>query len=321
MRLRRVFGALNALISITQNPVLIQDQIVLVNNIINSSEISKDIPNNQYSRKDHYKGWVSRKDNVTKNLEEVEYEGYLFSYIIQFMYILKDNGWVHKSHKNKHWWNQTLAFIEKNIWEKWYDRSKRIYHKPYREFLRVRTHMGARWAAFAIYLHVITSNPDIKKHTETLVKQYNLLLKRNLKVVGDRYVWHSTYDNVAGTDAGGSSKNNVQDVSHGNHVISYIVAAYELGNPDWNLDDIHKLCNTLKYIYDKSSNSFADNVDGSSGNGRGNFVEDGWIKLGRYNDKVQDIFERFQKSHTCKRYNPGLEYLANLYKNKIADKK
>jgi hypothetical protein len=320
MKLRRSLGTLNAFISVSHDSYSIKQEKTLIDNVIHSAEVSKDIPNNHYSRKDHYKGWVSRANNATKNLEEVEYEGYLFSYVAQFLYLLKENGWIRKSQKNRHWWKKTLAFVEKNEWKKWYSRSKRIYHKPYREFLRVRTHMGARWATFAIYINAITNNPNIKKHTKTLIKQYNRLLKRNLKTKGNRYVWHSTYDNVSGTDAGRSSKNNVQDLSHGNHVVTYIVAAYELGNPDWNLNEIHKLCNTLKYVYNHRSNSFADNVDGSSGNGRGNFVEDGWVKLARYSDKVKAIFKRFKKSRNYSRYNPGPEYDANLHRAEVKSK-
>ncbi len=320
MRLRRAFGTLNAIVSTSQDSYSIKQQKILIDNVIHSAKVSKKIPHNRYRFKDKYKGWVSRKNNGTKNIEVPLYESYSFFYITQFLYYLKEDGWVHKSPKNKRWWKKTLAFVEKNEWKKWYTRSYKIHHKHYRIFLRSRTHMGSHWAGVAMYLHVLTNNPKIKKHTKTLVKQYDRLLKRNLKTKGDRYVWHSTYDNVRGTDAKGIHANHIQDVSHGNQVVSYIVAAYELGNPDWTRDNIHKLCNTLKYIYNKRSNSFADNVDGSSGSPRGNFVEDGWVKLARYSDKVKAIFKRFKKSRNYSRYNPGPEYDANLHRAEVKSK-
>jgi hypothetical protein len=323
MSLRRTFGALNAVISFTQNPDLIKEQIKLIDNLIHTAEVSKDVPNNKYRFKDDFKGWVSKQNNVTKNIEVPLYESYSFFYITQFLYLVKKDGWVHKSQKNRHWWEKTLAFVEKNEWEKWYKRSYKIHHKHYRIFLRSRTHMGSHWAGIAMYLNALTNNPNIKKQTKSLVSQYDLLLKRNLRTVGDRYVWNSTYDNVKGTDAKKIQANHIQDVSHGNQVVSYIVAAYEFGNPDWTLDDIHKLCNTLKYIYNNSTNRFADLVNGSSSTSRpgwGNFVADGWIKLARYDDKVRAIFEKFEKTDICKKYNHGLEFKANLFKDEVTAK-
>src|SRR5699024_10688593 len=130
------------------------------------------------------------------------------------------------------------------------------------------THMGSHWAGVAMYLKSMTSNPKIKKQCKEVQEEYDLLLKRNLNPnpkYPSAYIWNSTYDNTTGTDATESKPSRIQDVSHGNHVVSYIVAAYEMGDENWNLADIHKLCNTLKYvIYDEKNNRFMDNVDGTS---------------------------------------------------------
>ena len=112
--------------------------------------------------------------------------------------------------------------------------------------------MGSHWAGLAMYLNTLTSNKQIQSQTAILIQQYDTLLKRNLNKSQDGYIWNSTYDNVEGTFAADTHKNIIQDVSHGNHVVSYIVAAYEFGNNNWTLADIHKLCYTLKeYVYDR----------------------------------------------------------------------
>jgi hypothetical protein len=102
---------------------------------------------------------------------------------------------------------------------------------------------------------------------------------------------------MEGTFAVSSPKNIIQDVSHGNHVVSYIIAAYEFGNKNWTLADIHKLSYTLKkFMYDRQNNMFHDNVDVSSDENRpgwGNFVADGWVKLAAYDEAVKDIFQMF----------------------------
>lgn len=335
MSLRKELGALNAMIVKTQDSTLINEQILLINNLMDQAKQSDQIKKNRYKYKDNYKGWIvtnSNKRNQSTRYKEVPlFESYSFFYIAQFLYILKQNGWVEKSLKNKSWWNKTLNFIENNEWEKWYSRSIRPKGNHYWYFLRGRTHMGSHWAGIAMYLQKLTRDSRVYRQAKKLQQDYDKLLRRNLKPNPDHpsaYIWHSTYDDVEGTGASEADKAIIQDVSHGNHVVSYIVAAYEMGDGNWTRDDVSKLANTVKkVIYNSETNTFYDDVDGTASRSRpgwGNFVGDGWVKLTKYDKKVYKIFKKFATQEHCyngryvpgnyllRKYNQKLQYLANF---------
>lgn len=320
MALRRDFGFINEMLYAGERSV-IEQGITLIDSVIKSSKQSSHIRNNKTFR-DQYKGWITLFNNSEKNKEVPLYESYSFFYITQFLYILQDIGWVSESQKNKIWWDQTLNFVEENIWHKWLERSMSTKRKKYWYFLRQRTHMGSHWAGIAMYLGALTKNQEIKNQTKEVQRQYDLLLKRNLRTVNNAYIWHSTYDNVLGTDASTQRKSIIQDVSHGNHVVAYIVAAYEFGNKNWTKTDIDKLCNTLiHYMYNNKTNRFSDNVDGTSDGRRpgwGNFVADGWVKLLVYDDRVRKIFDTFETPGILNKYSQEMQFKSVRLKNQIS---
>lgn len=320
MALRRDFGFINEMLYAGEQSV-IEQGIILIDNVIRSSEQSSHIRNNKTFR-DQYKGWITLFNNSEKNKEVPLYESYSFFYITQFLYILQDIGWVSESQKNKIWWEQTLSFVEENVWNKWLERSISTKGKNYWYFLRQRTHMGSHWAGIAMYLGALTKNQEIKNQTKEVQRQYDLLLKRNLRTVNNAYIWHSTYDDVSGTDASTQRKAIIQDVSHGNHVVAYIVAAYEFGNENWTKTDIGKLSNTLvHYMYNKKTNRFSDNVDGTSDGRRpgwGNFVADGWVKLLVYDGRVQKIFDTFESPEILSKYYQEMQFKSVKVKNQIS---
>ncbi len=319
MKLRGAIGALNVVIKDKKEPFFINLQQDLIDNIINSSEKSSSIKNN-LSYNDNYQGWVSLKRNGTFNNEVILYESYSFLYITEFLYYLKDSMWILKSKKNEKWYLETLSFIEKNIWSKWRERGLKTYGKDLSIFLRGRTHMGSHWAGIAFYLSKLSTNPTIKKQCKNLVNEYDILLKRNLRPNPQKptaYIWNSTYDNVKGTQAIKTEPSIIQDVSHANHVITYLVIAHELGSSNWDRTEVNKLCNTFKYIiYDNRNKSFSDNVDGSQDSKRpnwGNFLGDGWVKLVKYDSKILKIInDAIINNSTFKKYNSGIQLKANL---------
>lgn len=327
MNLRAYLGANNALISASPDLEIIEYQRILIENIIKTASISKNIPNNHSPFKDKYRGWISLIKNNTYNKEVILYEGYSFFYITQFLFFLQENHWVNLSSENAKWWHETLSFLEQNIWTKWLTRSRAINKNNYRYFLRGRIHIASHWAGIAMYLKSMTTDSLIKRDCDKLQQEYDLLLKRNLKpnpLYPSASCWNATYDNTEGTDAVKIDPCVMQDVSHGNHVVSYIIAAYEMGDTNWGREDIDKLCNTVKFVlYNKDNKTFSDNVNGSpdaSRPGWGNFVADGWVKLADYDTEVRAIFKNFEADgEMLKRYNQELQFKANLHKKEITD--
>lgn len=323
MELRSYLGALNSLIKKTQNESYVAMQIELVDNLIATAQVTENISENTYSKKDEYLGWIVTKANARNKSTEFKevplFESYSFFYIAEFLYVLQENDWINKSMQNRIWWEEKLHFVEKHIWTKWRERSKKVYGKYNTYFLRSRTHMGSHWAGIAMYLNKMTKNHNIFLQTEELVRSYDLLLKRNLHLINGSYVWNSTYDNVDGTDAISNKISIIQDGSHGNHVISYIVAAYELSNPNWTEKDLKRFANTLtKKMFNSKINSFADKVDGTADLDRpgwGNNVGDGWAKLTEYDKKASKTLLRFSKDETViKKHGQELQFKANFRK-------
>src|SRR5690606_11003320 len=222
MSLRNTVAAFNIILDKEYNRDVIEEYKLIVDNIINTAQVSKEIQNNRYRFKDTYMGWITLKENSSSHIEVPLYESYIFLRITHFLYQLKNMGWVEESKENQAWWNKTLSFVEENVWNKWVSRSFKKYNS-YRYLLRSRTHMGSHWAGIAMYLNNITSNLKIKEETKKIVEQYDLLLKRNLKISGETYIWNSTYDDVEGTDAYKDTTKRMQDVSHANHVVLYII--------------------------------------------------------------------------------------------------
>lgn len=318
MTLRIFIGGLNIIVENTDDESFIQYYRSVIDDLLNTAQVSSQIEGDKnYS--DNYKGWISRSVNYSYMNEVPLYESYIFPYITRFLYYLKQKGWNNYNEENKQWYNNTLAFIETNIWTKWRDRSGKSL--PERYFLRSRTHMGSHWAGVALYLKRITDNDTIKTQCTQLINHYDWLLKQNLKLNPDEnsaYVWNWTYDNVGSTDAipgSASSSVEVQDVQHGNHVLSYITSAYKLGNPSWTDTDMQRLSNTFKkVIYNSDDHTLANRVDGTLKNGssgRGYYVADGWAKLANFDPEIAEIIQdSVSPEHKLRDYNRGLQLKA-----------
>ena len=181
--------------------------------------------------------------------------------------------------------------------------------------------MASHWAYIGLVLKEITNNPVIKSQCKDVVNMFDLLLKRNLRAdpnFPEAFIWNSNWDNVDGTQAQTSPPPSIQDVSHGNHVIAYIAISKRLNNPNWTNADIMGFCNTIKrIIYNKSSMTFTDNVDGSLSSDRpgwGNSQADGWLKLSLFDQQTLNLYLDFalQREDLLIKYGQELEYYAGL---------
>jgi hypothetical protein len=181
--------------------------------------------------------------------------------------------------------------------------------------------MASHWAFIGLILKEITDKPEIKTQCQDVITMYDLLLKRNLKPhpnFPDAYTWNSTWDNVDGTQAESPPSPAVQDVSHGNHVLAYIALSKRLNNPNWTNENIMGFCNSIKQVlYNKTTMSFYDNVDGSVSElrpGQGNSQADGWLKMGLFDQQTLNIYLNFalQREDLLIKYGQELQYYASL---------
>ncbi len=237
-------------------------------------------------------------------------EGYFFRYIGEFLDILS---------KNKLYTNYQPA-IESGLkysFDKWKARSFSQYG-DYSLLFHQRLHTGANWAVVALYL--MKYDESDKSSYATFVNQFDQQLKKALvlnKSTGSilYYTWNSTYPD-AFCKALQKIKNYkpvVQDVSHGNHVVLYLIKAKELGNANWADFNFSYLCNTLKLKILKG-NSIADNVDGTtdpSVQNTGWKISDGWMKLIYFDTSLYPLVEKNLSNYSNKISNSSLELQFN----------
>ncbi|MDG2433288.1 hypothetical protein [Flavobacterium sp.] len=238
------------------------------------------------------------------NKEFMLYEGYLFRYLAEFLFIVKKHNISNKGHL------LTADFINLNF-IKWKEESFSIYNDN-SFFINSRIHIGALWATTALYLSELTLKND---YYISFYNEFNDLLKTNIKVQKGSitkpscYVWHSTYDNLTKSKIALERKISkkdrspiIQDVTHGNHVIQFIIASYKLKRGNWSKKNLLLFTNTLKFnIWNGADHSFTDNVDGSSFDvksklrGSGWKQTDGWMKLMEYDHDLYSIYLSFYK--------------------------
>ncbi|MDM1521198.1 hypothetical protein [Myroides odoratimimus] len=242
----------------------------------------------------------------------IVFEGYYYRYLAEYIYILQKNK-VMLSEANVQ-----NTFL-KSIFDKWVLRSQKSFN-DYSTLLHRNLHTGANWACVALFLG--------KENDENVyldfVNQYDKLLKERLierEGEGKKfyYIWNSSYLQSSTKYLRGIKdySQELQDVSHGNHVINYILFSVKLGYVAWGVDDIIKFSNTLEYsIWNKEAGEFNELLINKNDGWFTWKISDGWLKLLPYcsNDfkvKVLDFYKR--KRNVCNKSFLGLQFLSNLY--------
>lgn len=309
--------ALLAAYKASGNEKYFDDALTMFKNIAGSATATSTISNSLYRSKGSFKGWVSKSRTADKktlyNQEVPLYESYIFRYFAKLLYVIKTTPSLSAKYKNDY--NTLLDLVETSGWEKWYSRGGNTLLKN-AYLMRARTHMSANWGLVALYLSETTNDNTIRQQCLSFLNVLNNRLKSNFKVNpldGKSYIWNATWDDARGTAS------IVQDVSHGNHVISYIVESYSLGKY-WKREDIDKLCNLVKNVlYNASDNSFYDNLDRSALRGtttKGYYQSDGWVKLAKYDVAVYNLYTKFAGNiKQITSYDQDGQFFANMALN------
>jgi hypothetical protein len=290
--------ALSAMFEATDSVSYLDDEIKIVNNIIAASRVTENIADNTYPFKDKYKGWIVTDSLFAKEIyhsETVLSEIYFFQYVTRLLKDIRNKESIYQTQRYKIFYEQTLDFVETNIWDKWVNRGIRYSKDRYNFLLLGRTHMSSHWAYIAAELAGLATNSNKKADYLQFVNVYNSQLQ-HVFYTYDTYVsWSQTF---AHDSAKQITKDNVQDVSHGNLVVSYIVEAYDLGL--WkDTDIVRRIINTLKdKLWSPDQCLFRDNMDGTmfmagKSGSVGSFQADGFVKLTRYDSSLVNIYTKF----------------------------
>lgn len=283
----------------TKDPKYIDRAFLYLNNLISNAKTD--------SR--GYKGWDTNSDSLDTS------HGWRST--TRFLHVIKNTPELYNNTNFRSQYNSVLAFTEKHVFENYYNdslsRESRDSSGALKNSLiyRGRTHMASHWAYMAMYLRRLSQdnsaisryNEVIKKYDRELSPYYQSSLRNQIipnKNVPTAIFFSDRWERFDGIGS---------DMHHAQDTIGYIIEAYELGESEWTELDIFKLRETLKKVIWKGTangewQSFAGFMDGSNGtpetiidgkpvdtNILGRCQEDGFLKLGRYDSKIQEIMQ------------------------------
>lgn len=302
-------GALLAMFEVTDSLQYIEEALTLAEMIIAKTKMGKEISSNPVRFRDEYRGWVNinplRRSNGGHHLSEVPlFESYLLKYLIKMSYLIESSAILSSNLDILRRGRIIKTFVEVHGWEKWFVRGERVSRGCFVYLFRNRTHMTAHWATVALYLREMTTHSSKRGQYDEFLFMYNSQLRLNFNLSDkEAYIWNMTWDFRWPYGKGcfdSERKGLIQDVSHGNHVVAYIVESYELKDGFWSTEDIQRLANTVKYhIYDRQENRFYGDLRSKYVPRVAGGIElaDGFLKLSRYDKNLFLIFRSVLEEH------------------------
>ncbi|SFI79467.1 hypothetical protein [Myroides guanonis] len=283
------------------------DILYLYNNLEIIKPILIDSSSVNNYNKNKWKMNVSKNNQnaIVNGREHLISEGYFFRYIGEFLDIISENNIFIQ-------YQSSICSGLINSFSKWKDKSFKQYG-DYSLLFHQRLHIGANWAIVALYLNKFDSKNS--KDYMTFINIFDNQLEKALQLKEENgqkfYVWSSSYPEKF-CKALKNIKNYstlIQDVSHGNHVVLYLLKSKELKNRNWTEFNFSYLINTLKIKILKPHN-ISDNVDGTfenNGKSTGWKISDGWYKLIYMDKSLYPIFQNSLKIHQNNIKNSFLE--------------
>lgn len=289
-----------ALFEATGKTQYLDQALVYVQNIISKAVVSSSLPGSTY--KDSYLSWGAyTHPTVTDGNEYPLFESYGWRYVTEMLRAIRQNPTVYANSTYRAKYDSILAFTKQNIFNKWFARGANSH------IYRSRTHMASHWGLISLNLWMLTDDATEKAKYKTIVDNINLHLPNYASSLRQQMVASPlSPGGYFWSDVWGSTAAPGQDVSHGNAVITYVIAARTAGI-EWTAADMDAFSNILLNVVWKPNGSggytYPYYLDGS-GTGNGWF-SDGFIKLGRYNVQVQKRVEAHTVGRGIQLYGHG----------------
>lgn len=278
-----------AMFQATGNPAYLDRGLLYVENIIASARPSSSFPRSRF--KDAYFGWVCQQAGSYYGQEVVLYEIYFWRYVTRLLRLMQANAavWADAGYFQR--FQNILAFSEANIFDKWYARGPKWY--IYREV----THITAHFGSIALDLALMTGDASRRSRCLAVFDNINRSLpnRPGCSLRSQVIVHPAVSGALFWNPSWGSFALPGSDTAHANGVVSFIVEAQELG-AEWTLTDVGGLVTTLDRVILKGGNTTATYLDGSGSDG---WINDGWVKLGRYSVALQQRLETYKRAQNC----------------------
>ncbi len=278
-----------AMFQATGNPAYLDRGLLYVENIIASARQSSSFSRSRF--KDSYLGWVCQQAGSYYGQEVVLYEIYFWRYVTRLLRLMQANPavWADAGYFQR--FQTILAFTEANIFDKWYARGPKWY--VYREV----THITAHFGYIALDLALMTADAGRRSRCLAVFDNINHALPNRQRCsLRSQVIAHPSVSGALfWNPSWGSFAQPGSDTAHANGVVSFIVEAQELG-AEWTLTDIGGLIATLDRVILKGGNTTATYLNGSGSDG---WINDGWVKLGRYSVALQQRLETYKRAQNC----------------------
>lgn len=305
------------------NTTYFDELLMLCNNLIIHSQLC--LPDEPGFNTSVTAGFIGYKQNLGGDANITE-EIKPWRYVLKFCRIIYSNTSLTQYRSQA---DQYVEFVNYNIWHKW------MLYKPSdftntenrrQNFFQATIHITSNWAFIASDLLYIFSNYSPTIPSPWYLSEYGYVRSKfnsilfnsaeinaanntyDFNIIQLEYLNDNTtiktrasYDNV-------DCRYEIDDVSHGNFVVSYILEDMELFSNFTVYPQITYLCNTFKLNIWKhcagntSLDLMATMVDGNTATDNlchgdltlsGNDVGEGWAKLGRYSCDLQHILEDY----------------------------
>ncbi len=272
-----------AMFQATGKTMYLDRALLYIENTIRSARVSRSFSSSRF--KDGFYGWLSGGQEV------VLYEIYLWRYVTRILRLMRANGGVYGNASYRARFQRILAFTETNIFDKWYARGPNWY--IYREV----THITAHFGYIALNLSRLTGDSGRRSRCLAVFNNINRNLpNRPGRSLRNQLINHPTVNGGAFFDDNwGVFSRPGSDTAHANGVVSFIVESQELG-AEWTRTDCNRLVATLNGAILKGGSTTATYLDGS---GSGGWINDGFVKLGRFSAALQQRLESYQRAQTC----------------------
>jgi hypothetical protein len=277
--------ALTAIYLATGRVASIDEGLGLLENLVDTAKPSRNLPTSQYQ--DDYRGWVTQRDEA-RGQEVPLYESYLWRYGVWLLRLVRTDPTLWDDAARRARYQRLLTFAEHDIFDKWFARG------PGGTVYRSRTHMASHWGLIALGLAQATTQDARRRTYLELVHSIDegrpdsaSSLREQLRMNPDHptaYVWD---------DEWGAARRPGQDVSHGNAVIAYVVAANSVG-VGWNNVDMSRFLDTFRLVIwpAQPRTRQPEGAEYADGSGTGNgWFSDGFVKLGRFDPQLQQRLE------------------------------
>lgn len=286
----------------TGNLSYIDDALELVGEWRGSAAISSNLTithgaegNDISQYQDSYLGWQGWGASRT-GFEYPLDESYFAKYWIRLLRIMKEAN-LHNHPDYSALYATNLAFLEANMWGKWYARGNdsqgngTLFRGPVSG-----VHMTCQWAQFALHMNKTSANSTILTQTANFLTEINdntnvtpaALNSSNLRLEMRNHTVHGASAYEFDQTWGGGA---IADWNHANDVVSFIVEEFETnaGAGEWLQADIDK----FQFLFNAyTPGAYPVNVDGSGGL-TASFVTSGFSRLGRFSYATQQKLENF----------------------------